>query len=73
MLTLETRGDCKNIVDWVNGHAKQIRRESTVANAQNLRREWWSRGDDLRQRTAEWVTHIFREHNKKLISGVPKA
>ena len=51
-------------MDWVNGYAKLNIRESTVANAQNLLREW-GRGVDLRQRTADWATHIFREHNKE--------
>ena len=43
VLTLGIGGDCKTIVDWVNGHAKLKTRESTVANTQNLLREWWGR------------------------------
>ena len=63
--TLEIKGDCKTIVDWVNGHAKMKAKVSTVEAIQNLLREWWGRGIRLRQRTAEWVTHTFREHNKE--------
>ena len=51
--TLEIKGDCKTIVDWVNGHAKMKTRVSTVEAIQNLLREWWGRGIRLRQRTAE--------------------
>ena len=64
-LTLEIKGDCETIVDWVNGHAKLKARESTVAIAQDLLRDWWGRGVDLRPRIADWATHIFREHNKE--------
>ena len=63
--TLEIKGDCTTIVDWINGHAKLKTRECTVAKTQNLLRDWWGRGVHLRQRTAEWATHIFREHNKE--------
>ena len=63
--TLEIKGDCKTIVDWVNGQAKLKTRESTVANTQNLLREWWGRKVDLRQRTADWATHACREQNKE--------
>ena len=65
MLIVEIRCDCKTIVDWINGHAKPKTRENTVANTQNLPREWWGRGVHLRQRTAEWATHFCREHNKE--------
>ena len=34
-----------------------------MEEAQNLLREWCGRGIRLRQRTAEWVTHTFRQHN----------
>ena len=61
----DQRGLQKPIVDWVNGHAKMKTRVSTVAATQNLLREWWLRGIRLRQRTADWVTHAFREHNKE--------
>ena len=61
--TLEIIGDCKTSVDWINGHAKLKTRESTVANTQNLLRDWRGRGVHLRPRTAEWATLIFREHN----------
>ena len=44
-LTRETKGDCKTIVDWVNG-AKLKTMESTVATTQNLLREWWVEGFD---------------------------
>ena len=64
-LTLEIKGECKTIVDWVIGHARLKTRESTVATTQNLLREWWGRGVDLRQRIADWATHIFRKHNKE--------
>ena len=50
--TLEIKGDCKTIVDWVNGHAKMKARVSTVEAIQNLLRERWGRGIRLRQRTA---------------------
>ena len=63
--TLEIKLDCGTVVDWVNGHAKMKTRGSTVEATQNLLREWWGRGIRLRQRTTEWVTHTFREHNKE--------
>ena len=38
----------------------------TVAATQNVLREWWGRGIRLRKRkTSDWVTHVFREHNKE--------
>ena len=46
-------------MDRVNGHAKLETRGSTVATTQR------GRGVDLRQRIADWATHIFREHNKE--------
>ena len=46
-LVLEIMGE---IVDWVNGQAKLGTRKGTTATAQNLVREWWSCGDDLRPR-----------------------
>ena len=61
-LVLEIMGE---IVDWVNGQAKLGTRKGTTATAQNLVREWWSCGDDLRQRVADWAVHIFRGHNKE--------
>ena len=61
----EIKGECKTIVDWVNGHAKLKTRVSTVATTHNLLREWWCRGIRLRQQTADWSTHVFREHNKE--------
>ena len=63
--TLEIRGDCRTIVDWINGHAKLKTRECTVANAQNRLRDWWGGGVHIRQRTAELATDIFREHTKQ--------
>ena len=42
--TLEIRGDCKTIVDWINGHAKLKTRECTMAKTQNLLRDWWAEG-----------------------------
>ena len=63
--TLEIRGDCKTIVDWINGHAKLKTRECTVEKTQNTLPGWWGRGVHLRQRTADWATHVFREHNKE--------
>ena len=63
--TLEIKGDCETIVDWVNGHAKMKTRVRTVEAIQNLLRKWWGRGIRLRHRTVEWVTHTFREHNKE--------
>ena len=36
-----------------------------MAKTQNLLRDWWGRRVHLRQRAAEWATHIFREHNKE--------
>ena len=63
--TLEIKGDCKTIVDWINGHATLKTRERTVAKTQNHLRDWWGRGVHLRYSTAEWSTHIFREHNKE--------
>ena len=61
--TLEIKRNCKTIADWVNGHAKMKTRVPTVEKAQNLLREWWGRGIRFRWRTAEWITHTFREHN----------
>ena len=63
--TLDIKGDCKTFVDWINGHAKLKTRECTVAQTHNLLRAWWARGVHSRQRTAEWATHIFREHHKE--------
>ena len=63
--TLEIKGDCKTIVEWINGHAKMKTRESTVENTQNLLENWWGRGVHLRHRTAVWATHIFRERNEE--------
>ena len=48
--TLEIKGDCKTIVDWVNGHAKMKTKVAIVAATQNLLREWWGRGIRLRKR-----------------------
>ena len=62
--TLEIKGKNRTIVDWINGHAKMKTRIGAVEKAQNLLREWWCRGIRLRQRTANWVTHIFREHKE---------
>ena len=64
--TLETKSNCKTIVDWINGHAKLKTRECTVANTQNLVRDWSGRGVHLRQRTA--VNTI-----KKLMRGLKRA
>ena len=61
---LEIKGDCKTIIDWIIGHARVKARVSTGEATQNLLREWWGRGIRLRQRTAEWVTHTFREHKE---------
>ena len=36
--TLEIKGDCKTIVDWVNGHAKLKTRKSNVATTKNFLR-----------------------------------
>ena len=33
--TLEIRGDCKTIVDWIDGHAQLKTRECTVEKTQN--------------------------------------
>ena len=64
-LTLEIKGSNKTIVDWMNGHAKMKTMIGTAEKAQNLLREWWGRGMRSRQRTADWVTHTFRGHNKE--------
>ena len=48
-------------------------RESTVATTQNLLRDWWGRGVDLRQGTADWATHIFPEHNEEADLWAAKA
>ena len=40
-------------------------RIGTIERAQNLPREWWGHGLRFRQRTTDWVTHTFREHNKE--------
>ena len=62
--TLEIKGDNKTIVDWMNGHAKMKTRIGTVEKVQNPMREWLGHGMRLRQRTTDWVTHTFREHNE---------
>ena len=62
---LEITGDSKTSVDWVNGHAKLKTWKSTLATAQNLLWECWSRGVDLQRRMGDWAAHIFREHNKE--------
>ena len=58
------------VVDWVNGPTKLKTKESAIANAQNLLREWWGRGLDLQHRVAE--IHIFRERNKEADSRLGK-
>ena len=63
--TLEFRGDCTTIVDWINGHPKLKTRECTAEKTQNLLRARWGPGVHLRQRTADCDTHVFREHNKE--------
>ena len=50
--------------NWVNGYAKLKTWKSTIATAQNLLREWWGCGVDLRRRVADWAVHIFREHKE---------
>ena len=67
-LMLEIRSDRKTIVEWVNGHAMMKTRESTVATAQNLLRERWGRGVDLRRRVADLAVNT----TKKPISGLGK-
>ena len=62
---LEIREDSETVVDWVSGHSKLKTKECTVARAQNLLREWWSRGLDLRHRVPDWAINIFLEHNKE--------
>ena len=47
---MEMRGDCKTVVDWINGHAKQKTPNKTLVAAQKQMRDWWSRGADLRRR-----------------------
>ena len=63
--TLEFRGDCKTIVVWINGHGKLKTRECNVEKTENTLRDWWGRKFHLRLRTADWATHVFREHNKE--------
>ena len=69
-MILEIRGDSKTIV--VKGHSKLKTKERTIASLQNLQREWWGRGMDLRQRVADWAVHIFPEHNKEADSWAGK-
>ena len=65
-LMLEIRRDSKTIVDWVdNRHVKLTRKESTIASVQNILRNRWERGVDLRHRVDDWASHIFREHNEE--------
>ena len=64
--SLEITGDCKTMVDWINGRAKLKTRECTVEKTQNFLRDWWGPGVHQRQRTTEWATHIFREHNMEV-------
>ena len=71
-LVLEVPAEDKTLVDWVNGHAKLKMKESTIASVQNLLREWWGRGVDLRKRVAVQAIHIFREHNKEADSWARK-
>ena len=63
--TLEIRGYCKTTVDWINVHARLTARVSILETTLKLLWEWWVVGIRLRQRTAEWVTHTFREHHKE--------
>ena len=63
-LTLEIRSDSKTLVDWVNGHATLKTRESTVANTQNLLREWWGE-ESTNDNGLPIGRHIFRGHNKE--------
>ena len=69
---LEVRCDSKTIVDWVSGHSKTKTKDSTIASAQNLLREWWDRGVDSGQRVADWAIHIFREPSKEADSSAVK-
>ena len=64
--TLEIKRGKKTIVDWVNGHTKMKTRVTTVENTQNLLRDWWGRSIRFRKRSAEWITHTLREHNKEV-------
>ena len=61
-LTLEIRRDSKTILDCVNSHATLMTKESTIASAQNLLREWVGRRLDLRHRVADWA--IVLVHTK---------
>ena len=71
-LTLESKGDNKTIVDWVNGHAKMKTRIGTVEKVHNFLCEWCGRGIRLRQQT-DWVTHSFHEHNKEAEARVRRS
>ena len=63
--TLEIKGDCKTIVDWVHGHAKVKTRISTVADTQNLQGEWWSMNSLATVNRRVGRTHTVREHNRE--------
>ena len=53
--TLEIKRNNKTIADWVNGHAK-MKTSGPYSGERGIR---------FRRRTAEWITHTFRAHNKE--------
>ena len=72
-LMLEIWRDSRTVVDWVNGHSTLKRKESTIASAQNLLREWWG---EVWIYDTVWpigATHTFREHNKEADSWLGQA
>ena len=67
--TLESKGDCTTIFDWINGYAKMKTRVSSVEATRTFLREWWGRGIQLRQRTVEWVTQQRRAVTMVSVGG----
>ena len=57
-MTLEIKGDSKND-PGLGQRSRQVEKRG------NLLLEWWSRGVELPQRTADWAAQMFREHNKE--------
>ena len=44
---------------------KTVDERGHISSVQNVQRDWWGRGVDLRHSAADWPIHIFSEHNKE--------
>ena len=56
--TLEIKGECKTMVDWISGHANLKKRECTLEKTRNFLRDRWGwafRREGAKGRVEEWV------------------